>query len=564
MKLLRLTSDREDGTFDGFLNQEIDIPEKSQIALQSAVFETQAESLVIDGTNDDIQFQTATATGTQTIKLDHTDGQGTNPDQYDETNSQVFFDDLTNKINANLKIINNNQIGKQFLIETGKDGKVVASFKTSAFNNRAGELTANINKAEVNGVANSATLTIDGNDAIGSLSNTNNTGGASKYAFFTHYSFPITKGAGIFRVQLRNFSRDDPTISGGFTIALSTRNPHTATAAFTDADIVAGIQVLDMSDNNMDGGTPTVALPYATIKDGVATNSALNVNAAGGQLGFTKKTAAPFAAGDSRNDHIELAITGNDDTSATSICDGANIEMNVYRRTNDTDAVGANPFVKNRLATKAYATHSERGDDLYAYVFIHGAVDGGGTNFNIKLQTPRYTADPFMEAQNNLGRPLFLENTIDTVIEVGDKPNPPKNSNTIHNINFGEEEVYQWLGYTQGLQPDQQAANVDFTASNSFGAKIVADAFLVQLLNLKVESYDAFENKQGRQNILSIIPADNKDYRVIYEPNNLLFIDLNNKFPLKISNLRLRIVKQDYSEVPTRNLSSVAVLIKSP
>lgn len=564
MKLLRLTTDRIDGTFDGFLNQEIDIPVKSQIALQSAVFETQPETVTIDGSNDDISFQTANATGTQTIKLAHTDGQGGNPSNYNESNSQVFFDDLTNKINANLKIINSNQIGKQFLIENGKDGKVVASFKTSAFNNRSGELTNNIASATVNGVANSPTLSINAQDNIGSLSNTNNTTGASKYQFFTHYNFPITKGAGIFRLQLRNFSRDAATRSGGFTIALSTRNPHTATGNFTDADIVAGIQVLDMSDAAMDGASPTTALPYATIQDGVSSNSTLNVNAVGGQLGFTKKSAVPFNAGDNRNDHIELAITGNDDTSSTSVCSGANIEMNVYRRTNDTDAINANAFIKNRLATKTYASHTERGDDLYAYVFIHGAVDGGGTNFNCRLQTPRYTADPFMEAQNNLGVPLFLENTIDTIVEVGDKPAPPKNSNTIHNINFGEQEVYQWLGYEQAQQPNQQSANVDFFAQNLFGAKIIADAFLVQLLNLKVESYDAFENKQGRQNILSIIPADNKDYRVIYEPNNLLFIDLNNQFPLKISNLRLRVVKQDYSEVATRGLSSVAVLIKSP
>ena len=70
-------------------------------------------------------------------------------------------------------------------------------------------------------------------------------------------------------------------------------------------------------------------------------------------------------------------------------------------------------------------------------------------------------------------------------------------------------------------------------------------------------------SKQSRENILSVIPADNENNRVVYEPNNLLFIDLDNKFPLKISNLRLRIVRQDYSEVPTRNLSSVTIIIKS-
>ena len=263
---------------------------------------------------------------------------------------------------------------------------------------------------------------------------------------------------------------------------------------------------------------------------------------------------------DARNDQIELAITGNNTTSATSTCTGANIEMNVYRRTNDADIPAANPFVKTTLAQTPYATHTQEGANLYAYIFIHGAVDG--INYNVRLSTPRYTADPFLESQNNLGQPLFIENSVDFV-SLGVKPSPPRNPNTVHNINFGQQEVFEWIGYTVGLQPNQSGKNVEFKGTNLFGSKITADAFLVQLLNLKVESYDAHVTKQSRENILSVIPADNDNNRIIYEPNNLLFIDLNNNFPLKISNLRLRIVRQDYSEVPTRNLSSVTLIIKS-
>ena len=248
MKLLRLTSDQPNGVFDGYLNQEIDIPEKSQIALQSAVFETQPETVIIDSSNDQISFQTANATGTQTITLKHTDGQAGAPDNYNDANSQLFFDDMTNKINVNMKIINPNQIGKQFRIKTHDDGKVEASFQTSAFNKRIAELNSNIAKGTVNGVANSATLQINASDQIGSTSNTENIVGAGKYSSFTYYDFPITKGAGIFRVQLTRLLQLSATETGGFTIALSERNPHTATADFIQTDIVAGIQVLSVND----------------------------------------------------------------------------------------------------------------------------------------------------------------------------------------------------------------------------------------------------------------------------------------------------------------------------
>tara|TARA_R110001592_G_scaffold1469_1_gene8780 strand:- start:1331 stop:3019 length:1689 start_codon:yes stop_codon:yes gene_type:complete len=562
MKLLRLTSDSVNGSFDGYLNQEIEIPEKSQVALQSAVFETQPETVIIDSSNDAISFQTANATGTQTISLQHTDGAGTTPANYNDSNSQLFFDDITNKINANLKIINSNQIGKQFRMKTHTDGKVDASFLTSAFTSRSGELASNIAQGRVNGGGAAApTLTISGGDAIGSTANADDFVGVDKYKYFTHFDFPITKGAGIFRLQLRTLERISATQTGGFTIALSARNPHTATGTFTDADIVAGIQVLSVTDANMDGATPTVALPYSTIINGVATASAVNTNAVGGQLGFTKRVAPAYSNVDPRMDHIELAITGNDATSATSACDGANIEMNVYRRTDNTTPAGQNVFIKNSLATTPYASHLERGADLYAYIFIHGTVSAVGGAFNCRLQKPRYTADPFMENENPPA--VALQNIVEEIETIGAKPEPPKVS-TLHNINFGEQEVYLWLGYSVGLQPNQSGRNVIFKAQSRFGANITADAFLVQLLNLKVESYDAHITKQSRQNILSVIPADNENNRIVYEPNNLLFIDLNNKFPLKISNLRLRIVRQDYSEVPTRNLSSITLIINTP
>ena len=187
MKLLRITTDNVNGVFDGFLNQEIDIPEKSQIALQSAVFETQPETVVIDSSNDQISFQTANATGLQTITLEHTDGAAQTPSNYNDSNSQLFFDDITNKINANLKIINPNQIGKQFRIKTHDDGKVEASFQTSAFNNRQTELSDNIAKGTVNGSATPEdTLQINASVQIGSRSNTENIAGAGKYSSFTH------------------------------------------------------------------------------------------------------------------------------------------------------------------------------------------------------------------------------------------------------------------------------------------------------------------------------------------------------------------------------------------
>lgn len=536
MKLLRLTSDAIDGTFNGFLNQEIEIAKQGQIALQSATFEVTDRALKIDGSNDTIQFQTSNAAGTQSIVLDHTDGTGTNVEQYDSTNLQVFFDDMTNKINSQFAITRNSQIGKQFRIKSHTDGKVQASFQSSAFQNRAGELTANISTAQVNGVNNAPTLAKTAADLLGNISTTDNQVGATQYQAFTNYSFPVTKGCGLVRLKIARFTRIDATHHGGFTIALSRRNPHTATAAFTTADIVAGIQVLSFE-------AVAANTVYSTITNGVVTPNALRAD----------QFKVPGSANDdNRNDYIELCVTTN---NAAATANGRDIQMNVYRRANDVDAVPN--FSVNTLATTPYATDAQEGDNLYAYIFLHGSQPTGG-NFTCRLSTPRFTADPFLE---NAVNPVFRENVVDHG-ELGTKPQPPRNPNTIHSINFGDDSVYEWLGYSVAQPPAVASRDVEFTANVLFGSKMIAEAFLVQLLNLPVEAYDTF--KEGRENLLAVIPKSDEDLNVIYEPNSLYFIDLNNNFPIKLSNLRLRILRQDYSQVQTRGLNSVVLFIKSP
>jgi len=541
MKLLRITSDAIDGTFNGFLNQEIEIGKGGQIALQSATFEVTDRALKIDGSNDTINFQTANASGIQTIVLNHTDGTGTNVEQYDSTNLQVFFNDMTNKINSQFALTRNNQIGKQFRIKTHTDGKVQASFESSAFNSRAGELQANISTGTVNGANNAPTLVYQQGgggsqgDRFGNISTTDNTAGAAQYSSFTHYNFPITKGCGIMRIQLAELQRIDATHRGGFTIALSRRNPHTATAAFTDNDIVAGVRCLQVEE-------PVANTVYSSIINGVPTPNALRAD------------QGVLNANDLRNDHIELAVTTN---NVGGTADGRVIQMNVYRR--QGDGAGAATYDLNTLATTPYATDAVEGDNLYAYVFLHGSqpVPAALRPFTCRFGTPRFTADPFLE---NAVNPVSLE-TDYSPSSLGVKPDPPRNRNTIHFINFGDDSVYEWLGYNVAQPPSQTDANVAFVANNLFGSKMIAEAFLVQLLNLPVEAYDTF--KEGRENLLAVIPQSDADLNVIYEPNGLYFIDLNNNFPIKLSNIRLRILRQDYSEVQTRGLNSVVLYIKN-
>ena len=56
-KLIRLTSTSGDGVFDGIFNEDIIIPENSEIALQSLSLERRSASININGNNNTLRFQ---------------------------------------------------------------------------------------------------------------------------------------------------------------------------------------------------------------------------------------------------------------------------------------------------------------------------------------------------------------------------------------------------------------------------------------------------------------------------------------------------------------------------
>ncbi len=86
-----------------------------------------------------------------------------------------------------------------------------------------------------------------------------------------------------------------------------------------------------------------------------------------------------------------------------------------------------------------------------------------------------------------------------------------------------------------------------FQANRNLKNVVVSDSYLIELLNLPLDSYDSLTN--GRKNILASIPISERILTntgiIQYEPNTLFFIDLKNDFPLTLRNIRARIVTDD-------------------
>ena len=104
-----------------------------------------------------------------------------------------------------------------------------------------------------------------------------------------------------------------------------------------------------------------------------------------------------------------------------------------------------------------------------------------------------------------------------------------------------------------------------------------SDNYIVLLDSNPLYSYDASQfdysdkknttfdkyNKRGRRlNILATIPINNNSGIMEYQPNELVYIDFDNKFPQVLKNIRLRVLDKDFGEIKTTGQCIMTLLIK--
>ena len=140
-------------------------------------------------------------------------------------------------------------------------------------------------------------------------------------------------------------------------------------------------------------------------------------------------------------------------------------------------------------------------------------------------------------------------------------PEPPQQDRqpTDYSLTFQSPQLAQFLGFPSTGPFTDRGVGFIFTASNPPLLYDSSDAYLIELLNLKCESYDGLKNQ--RKNILAVIPNNVTSGEIIYETNTPFFINLNNAKDILLRNIRLRVVKSDYSNLKMRNTASIVLLL---
>jgi len=507
MKLIRLTSDSNDGRFDNSFNDEIIIEPKSKIALQSLAVRSDIGSLTIDDDNHDIQFEVVSG-NTRTVTLDNF--------TYDENDNHKFLNDLQLKLNQGLQYTDGqsatkfkNELGFQFKVAVADSGNTHVKMSNTRY--------AYSSPADIKEVfANTDELNFAGTNPVNIASATAgvNTGRADEK--HTMYSVkPFTTGCGVFRFRYNAYTAStESQVLSGFEFGLCDSKPDTW-------------NLPSMADTKktyaLRGFQPTANY---SVKKGDDTDFALATNQAGANV-------KPSVDGGGN-----VIVNADADILEMSI-QGANIVCSVFR---------SSESVADILFTEPYEVDANGVPvPLFGYLTFHGSRG------NIEVTDMKFTPDAYLEP-----RPSALSDPVET-FGSGARPTNSTANTTIKKIDFRTESVASFLGFNNIINISTAGQNKIFTANNLFKALIENECYIILLENIQLESYDGL--KQGRKSILASIPNPTNGDRVIYEPNTNNYIELNNANTISLRNIRARILYQDYTPVKTLGLSVLSLLV---
>jgi len=539
VKLIRLSTEDNNARFDNKFNEDIEIKPYSKVALDNCVLETSNDTLDIDGTNDNITFQLQVG-NPHTITLAHT------LSGYNRNNYTKLFKDIAVKINGvmgqpflntpnsyNIK----KELGSQVQVEVGSSSKKVnITFRQSALGYRVLNLTANIPTRTISGVANSSVL-VPVQLPYNGVNQTSyikvaTVGAGNNNTSLTYYEYPLTRGCGVIRATPRKLSvvgngaGDDTDYANGLIIGVS-QNPlgsFIKKRDLLDTEIYLGLHI----------GSTTGLI--SSIKNGV----------------FTRSTVRGTYTGDGNvaNDTYEVMICGNQ------------IRLNVYQ--------GAN-LAREILIPTDYDNDLK----LYPFIINRGIGTGASDSDNDCWTNVLMTGDPFQELKSIDSDDTndSLNHIIDNVIFETTLSNGTPSQQSVETgsgfIQFEKSSMSDFLGFNNLRIPildfQKKKRYWFYQAEDPFTFSDLSSSVLIILDNIQLESYDTVEDNNqdgGRKSILATVPQSDSSGAIIYEVQNLKYININNAYPIKLRNIKARITKNDNSPLNVNGVSRMTILVK--
>ena len=488
MRLLRLTTRQPTADFEAVYNSDIVLEPNSKIALQSVSIDSDPIGVVVNSTNNQINYE-INSVYKKSLQLAKR--------SYTTVNISEFLTDIQSKLN-NSVVFNPNDansnspkaLGLEWNADRGDNNRVNIQYKRGLPNIYRGSYTLkNASFSAISASNNQYFLSADANNSVSDF---------SQNAFL---NFPMAKGNGYLRCRTRTLEQGT-NVKQGYIMGV-----------YKDGD---------MTSDNID---------FEKIVFGIR----VNINTGTGQRFY--KPIINGVEGATTNMNTYVSQSGSNEFQEITI-NGGQVDINIYRSGTSTPTNIAGSLLQYNQ------------EDLRpVFVFF-------GDRATTKIDAVRFTPSPFHNPITPLKVELGGEDYAESGITAPIKPTGASvNDNDPNVLIFNSPVVANFLGYDFQRIPvfgTRDGGNsCEFEAIRQFNIVEEADAMLVQLMNLQVEGYDSYSDlitygNGQRTNLLSVIPSKASSGKVVYEPPYPTFLDLNNREPIYLRNLNIRVLREDY------------------
>jgi hypothetical protein len=188
--------------------------------------------------------------------------------------------------------------------------------------------------------------------------------------------------------------------------------------------------------------------------------------------------------------------------------------------------------------------------DLYPLLLFVGS--------DTTMYNTQFTSDPYYNITNTITGPNVVDNNLTIV------PLPNKQAETKCFLQFNSPDLATVLGFKKSRYPDagfESKAEPTFLAELPFSLRDFSESYVVELLNIKLDSMDSLT--QGQRSILYLIPqlSQIKEH-VVFQVPQLIFLNINNRDELSLREIKARVLKNNLTQFTCYGLSEMVLIIK--
>ena len=170
-----------------------------------------------------------------------------------------------------------------------------------------------------------------------------------------------------------------------------------------------------------------------------------------------------------------------------------------------------------------------------------------------KCNTIRFTTDPFYDINPTVVEDIYADYTT-VSIPTGGKQESSKI------ILFNDIDLAKLFGFKRASYITGSVDGYSFKSEKPFELADYADSFVIELMNIPINSFDGHTNQ--RRNILHTITqtAEIRE-RLTFTAHFPLYLDINNANEMTLRRIRARILREDLSPIITSGFSQITILI---